>query len=199
MTKITGLLHEFKEVDRCYLRMKPSAPWLSVSSAFRLFEVNKGLVSIDIEATPTDRVWRVEFLPTLILADVPKFNPTESWIVPIEDCDISEIRNLSLTYVKGIERECDRLKSKVNDLNKEISLIKEKSLILRKENKKLKNLINDLNKEIFLIKEKSLILSEGLNKAKEFLHNNKEDGSKGKKSEKKTSAKIAADAVQSLS
>ena len=102
MPRIKGIITELLNKGECYLRVKPSSPWIGVSTGIQSFKVKNGKIDINLDPSPNDRVWLVDYI-TGENALTERFTPRESWCVPVEDCDISEIRNFSPTKVKELK------------------------------------------------------------------------------------------------
>ena len=108
MPRIKGIITELSNKGDCYLRAKPSSPWIGVSTGIQSFKVESGNVNFFLDPTPDDRVWLVDYATEENSTE--RFIPRESWCVPVEDCDISEIRNFSPAKVKELKDSLAYLK-----------------------------------------------------------------------------------------
>lgn len=115
MVRVTGTL----EVKNGYIRVKPNVPFIGSLSGVSAYEINDGLVDIQLAPTPNDRVYLVDYT----LSPDAAFLPTENWIVPNYDCNLDEARGL-IGFKKIIE-----LKEEIRQLQLEIERIKNPAII----------------------------------------------------------------------
>ena len=122
MPRIKGTITELLNKGERYLRVKPSSPWIGVSTGIQSFKVESGNVNFFLDPTPDDRVWLVDYATEENSTE--RFIPRESWCVPVEDCDISEIRNFSPAKVKELKRFVFSLKEELaRELAKEVKTL----------------------------------------------------------------------------
>ena len=98
MVQVTGNL----EVKNGYVRVKPNVPFIGSLSGVSAYEINDGLVNIQLAPTPSDRVYLVDYS----LSPDAAFLPTENWIVPEYDCGLDEVRGL-VVYKQNLQLQLD--------------------------------------------------------------------------------------------
>lgn len=125
MVQITGRL----EIKTGYVRIKPNVPFIGSLSGVSCYEINDGLVDIQLAPTPHDRVYLVDYS----LSVDAGFLPTENWIIPDYDCDLDEVRGL-ITHGRNLQLQLsnDQLRLENNQLQLEIETLKS-------ENQQLQN------------------------------------------------------------
>ena len=125
MVRILGTL----EIKTGYIRVKPNVPFIGSLSGVSYYEINDGLVDIQLAPTPHDRVYLVDYSLSIDAA----FLPTENWIIPDYDCDLDEVRGL-ITHGRNLQLQLsnDQLRLENNQLQLQIETLKS-------ENQQLQN------------------------------------------------------------
>jgi hypothetical protein len=126
MVQVTGTL----EVKNGYIRVKPNVPFIGSLSGVSAYEINDGLVDIQLAPTPNDRVYLVDYTLSLDAA----FLPTENWIVPEYDCDLNEVRGLITIHSRNLQLQVENLTLVNNQLQ-----LSNNQLLLEISNLKLEN------------------------------------------------------------
>ncbi|MEH1786888.1 MAG: hypothetical protein V7L23_15245 [Nostoc sp.] len=164
MTKLTGVIQEITEKEG-WLRFKPSAPWIGTGTELKTFKILNGILDIEIPPTPKDRVYLVDFS----LSEDAPFHTQESWVVPVENSTIEELRHFSTSYIAFLESEGKRLSAEVIR-HKDLAIsaetrermakvsansVKQETDFLRNVNEKLEEKISELNKIIKQLKKQA--------------------------------------------
>lgn len=145
MSRILGTL----EIKTGYIRVKPNVPFIGSLSGVSCYEINDGLVDIQLAPTPHDRVYLVDYSLSVDAA----FLPTENWIIPNHDCTLDEARGLrNFTQSLQLQLEVNKLQLNNEQLTIENEQLKLENQQLKLENKQLQ--ID--NNMIHLEKEKML-------------------------------------------
>ena len=130
MVRVTGTL----EIKIGYIRVKPNVPFIGSLSGVSVYEINDGLIDIQLAPTPNDRVYLVDYA----LSPDAAFLPTENWIVPDYDCELDEVRGM-IAYKQNLQ-----LQSKNNQLQLDNNQLQLKIESLKLENSDLKQQIERL-------------------------------------------------------
>jgi hypothetical protein len=140
MVQVTGTL----EVKNGYIRVKPNVPFIGSLSGVSAYEINDGLVDIQLAPTPNDRVYLVDYSLSLDAA----FLPTENWIVPEYDCELNEVRGL-VVYKQNLQLHLDnnQLQLKIQSLELSNNQLHLDNNQLRLDNNQLQLKIQSLELE----------------------------------------------------
>ncbi|MEY2910713.1 MAG: hypothetical protein RLZZ184_22 [Cyanobacteriota bacterium] len=152
MVRVTGTL----EIKIGYIRVKPNVPFIGSLSGVSVYEINDGLIDIQLAPTPNDRVYLVDYA----LSPDAAFLPTENWIVPDYDCELDEVRGM-IAYKQNLQ-----LQSKNNQLQLDNNQLQLKIESLKLENSDLKQQIERLDPDA---NEKNTLNSSSINILKRFL------------------------------
>jgi len=106
MVRVTGTL----EIKIGYIRVKPNVPFIGSLSGVSVYEINDGLIDIQLAPTPNDRVYLVDYA----LSPDAAFLPTENWIVPDYDCELDEVRGL-VVYKQNLQLQLDNNQLRLNN------------------------------------------------------------------------------------
>lgn len=155
MVRVTGTL----EIKIGYIRVKPNVPFIGSLSGVSVYEINDGLIDIQLAPTPNDRVYLVDYA----LSPDAAFLPTENWIVPDYDCELDEVRGM-IAYKQNLQ-----LQSKNNQLQLDNNQLQLKIESLKLENSDLKQQIERLALQNPDANEKNTLNSSSINILKRFL------------------------------
>lgn len=141
MVQITGIL----EIKTGYVRVKPNVPFIGSLSGVSCYEINDGLVDIQLAPTPQDRIYLVDYSLSIDAA----FLPTENWIVPGYDCDLDEVRGM-ITHRRNLQLQLsnNQLSLDNNRLVSEMECANLANIQLSLENNQLQLLNEQLQLEI---------------------------------------------------
>jgi len=106
MVRVTGTL----EIKIGYIRVKPNVPFIGSLSGVSVYEINDGLIDIQLAPTPNDRVYLVDYA----LSPDAAFLPTENWIIPDYDCELDEVRGL-VVYKQNLQLQLDNNQLRLNN------------------------------------------------------------------------------------
>lgn len=116
MVQVTGSLG----IKAGYVRIKPNIPFIGSLSGVSAYEINDGLINIQLAPTPQDRVYLVDYSLSVDTA----FLPTENWIVPNYNCDLNEVRGLITAHSRNLQSQVENLTLINNQLLLEVSNLK---------------------------------------------------------------------------